>query len=390
MTAPSGRPDPARAVVTALVRAALAAEEGAAAPGVSLDGYAARALFATAQRHRVQELLRTHADALGLPAELVGLLDRWRLLARQRVLLQTLETVRAWELLDAAGVDALVFKGQALAVQTTGRADARGPGDVDLLVAPDQLVAAHRALTGAGWRLRDGVRVEPGTWSWRHVSRWGNALTYRGEGADVDLHWRLEITPDAHPPFRELLARAEPVVIGDAKVPTLGRYDALRHLAAHREGWVWLRTLADLRRLCREPGVLDGPLRPAAVRSLAAARTTVGLPQGVPASVHAQLDRTPPAFLAQVLRNHAAEVPSGFGGGVGGAIGFRHRLATSSSPADLQHTAVALVLPAHAAYPVRSRTAWTGVPQALALRLSAALRAVRRLLLPRRAAGRAA
>ncbi|HWJ11220.1 MAG TPA: nucleotidyltransferase family protein [Nocardioides sp.] len=389
MDAPAGL-----TLVTALCRSALEVEEGRPAAPPALGGIDARALFAVVQRHRVQELLASYADELGLPAELVRILESWRALARQRTLLQTLETVRAWELLDRAGVSALAFKGQPLAVQTTGRADARGPGDVDLLVDPQQLVEAHRALTAAGWSLREGARIEPGTWAWRHVSRWGNALTYRGEGADVDLHWRLEITPDAHPPFDVLRSRAEEVALGASTVTTLSRYDALRHLAAHREGWIWLRTLVDLRRLCRadpgdpddpddpadpgngRAGVLTGPLRPAALRSLAVARATVGLPDSVPASVHARLDRTSPEFLARVARHHAAPVPATFSGGVGGVLGFRHRLAASRSVRDLQHTTVALVLPAHAAYPVDARTAWTGVPRALARRAAAALRAL--------------
>lgn len=377
VTAPGGT---ALAVVTALCRAALASEEGLPVAPPALDGTDPRELFATVQRHRVEELLASYAGVLGLPDELVRLLEAWRSAARQRLLLQTLETVRAWELLHRAGVGVLVFKGQALAVQTTGRADARGPGDVDLLVGPGQLDVAHRVLTGAGWRLREGTGVEPGTWAWRHVRRWGNALTYAGQGADVDLHWRLEITPDAHPPFEVLLGRGEQVAVGGSTLLTLGRYDALRHLAAHREGWVWLRTLADLRRLCRDEQVLTGPLRPAAVRSLAVARATVGLPAGVPAAVHAQLDRTPPAALEGVARHHALAVPTTFAGGAGGLIGLRHRLASSTSVADLRHTTVALVLPAHAAYPIDARTAWTGVPRALARRAATALRSLLRVV----------
>jgi hypothetical protein len=116
------------------------------------------------------------------------------------------------------------------------------------------------------------------------------------------------------------------------------------------------------------------------VRSLAVARASVGLPASVPDAVHAQLDRTPPAFLERVARHHALAVPASFAGGVGGSIGFRHRLASSSSVTDLQHTAVALVLPAHAAYPIDARTAWTGVPRALTRRAGEALRSLRRLV----------
>lgn len=361
-------------LLRSLVRDTLAAEEGRPVAAADLGAVDVPALLAVVRRHRVGELLRSSAAALALPADLVAGLDAGRDLARPRLLLQAMETVRACALLADHGVDVLAFKGQALAVQTTGRADARGPGDVDLLVPPDRVVAAHRALLAGGWALREEGRVEPGTWAWEYVSRWGNALTYAGHGADVDLHWRLEASPGAHPDFAVLHARRAEVSLGGARVPTLSPSDALRHSAAHREGWVWLRTLVDLRRLARDPAVLDGELRPVALASLAIARATVGLPDSVPAHVHDRLDRVPAAVVDKALGYHRDAVPASFGGGAGSALTFRHRLASLSTPADLRHAAVTLVLPAHAALPVRSRTAWTGVPRALALRLRTLVR----------------
>ncbi|GAA3646635.1 hypothetical protein GCM10022237_02620 [Nocardioides ginsengisoli] len=364
-------------LVATLARTALDAEEGLPVGPVPLDGVDLGGLFEVAQRHRVQPLLRTHADVLGLPEELTGRLDAWHAMARRRTLLQSLETVRAWELLDRAGVGVLAVKGQPLAVQTAGRADARGPGDVDLLVDPDQLVEAHRLLTAAGWRPREGGQVEPGTWAWRHLTRWGNALTYAGEAADVDLHWRLDRMPDAHPPFGVLRARSERVTLGTSSVATLSRYDALRHLATHREGWIWLRTLVDLRRLARAEAALDGPLRPAAALSLALARATVGLPATVPVDVHRRLDDTPAPLLERVVRLHADGVPTAHTAAYGGRD-VRGRLGEISSMTDLRHAAVELVLPAGVVLPVRARTAWTGVPRALGLRAADLSRKLRR------------
>lgn len=357
-----------------LVRDALAAEEGQPVEPVDLGAVDVADLLAVVRRHRVAELLRARAEPLALPAELVEGLDAWRALARPRLLLQAMETVRACALLEGHGIDVLAFKGQALAVLTTGDASARGPGDVDLLVAPERVLDAHRALLAGGWALREDGRVEPDTWAWRHVSRWGNALTYAGQGADVDLHWRLDPSPGAHPALAVLHARRAEVPLGGARLPTLSTYDALRHSAAHREGWVWLRTLVDVRRLAREPGVLEGELRPVALASLAIARATVGLPEDVPGLVNDRLDRVPRAVVERALGYHRAAVPASFGGGAGSALTFRHRLASRSTSADLRHAAVSLVLPAHAALPVRARSAWTGVPWALALRLRTLVR----------------
>jgi hypothetical protein len=377
--------DPAAfAVLCRLARRALALEEGAPAGStgpVGLGGVDPHTLLETVRRHRVADLLRVHAEELGLPAEVTSTLRSWHDRVRPLLMLQALETTRSVAVLADAGVPALAVKGLALAVLSAGRVDARGAGDVDLLIAPEDLAAAHRALTAAGWSLEEGGRVEPGTWAFRHVNRWGNALTYRGNGAPVDLHWRLEVTPGAYPSARELWSRRVEVSLGTGTVPTLGAADALRHSAGHREGWYLQRTLVDLRRLARVEGALEAPgdpLRPLAVTSLALARETIGLPDTVPASVHAQLDAAPAALLARARAVHGLAALPAFGGGWGSAQSFRNRLAASRRPADLQHAVVALVLPAHAAMPVRARSGWVGLPIAVALRAAALVRGLLR------------
>ncbi|WP_436700568.1 nucleotidyltransferase family protein [Nocardioides sp. BYT-33-1] len=356
-----------------LVRTSLAAEEGHAVAPVDVGAVSVRDLLDGVRRHRVPELLHAHAQRLGLPAEVDRVLAAMVDGARQRRLVHALETVRAWQLLDAGGLDALVVKGIPLAVLTTGDAGARGAGDVDLLVRPEDVAAAHRLLRGAGWGLHEECRIEPGMWAWRHVLRWGHTLTYLGPGADVDLHWRLDPMPGAQPHPAALWERRTRVEVGGVAVPTLARADAFRHLAGHREGWTWLRTLADLRRLARDPEVFAQELPAPALASLAAARATVGLPDTVPGRVQAALDRVPDAVLARARARHRLPVPPW--GGASTARDFRDGLASTRGPRDLQQLAVGLVLPAHAALPVRSATAWGGVPRAFALR---AQRLVRR------------
>lgn len=356
-----------------LVSSALEAEEGRPVEPVPLGAVPVHDLLDGVRRHRVPELLRSRAGELGLPAAVVRVVDAMVEGARQRQLVHTLETVRAWQLLDTAGIEALVFKGIPLSLLTTGRPDARGAGDVDLLVRPEAAAEAHRLLTGAGWALHEQGRIEPGMWAWRHVLRWGNTLTYLGRGADVDLHWRLDAMPGAQPETAELLARRTTVEVGGVPLPTLAPADALRHLAGHREGWIWLRTLVDLRRLARDPAVFAQELPAPALTSLAAARATVGLPATVPTRVLAALDRVPDAVLARARAHH--ELPVAVFGGAGTAREVRNGMASVRRPRDLQQLAVTLVLPPHAALPVRSATAWGGVPRAFALR---AQRLVRR------------
>ncbi|MCX6399564.1 MAG: nucleotidyltransferase family protein [Propionibacteriales bacterium] len=369
-------------VLRTLVQRALDVEEGVPTTPVPLGSVAVADLLAAIGRHRVTDVLRTHGDVLGLPVEITRVLDSARQRNRKRLMLQTFETVRAVKLLNDSGIDVLVFKGQALAVQTTGQADARGAGDIDLLVARDAVADAHRALTSSGWALHPCGRVEPEMWAWRHVSRWGSALTYLGDGGDVDLHWRFEPIRGAHPDFAELWPRRDHVQVGGARIATLSRSDALRHLAGHREGSIWMRTLIDLRRLARDPAVFDGDLLGPATVSLAVARETVGLPEGVPDRIHDQLDRVPVSQLERARTLHGLPVTKTFGGGAGSALAFRNNLASSRSLADVGQAAVILVLPAHAALPVRSRTVWTGVPTAFWLRALKLVRGVRARIRP--------
>ncbi|KRC51380.1 MULTISPECIES: nucleotidyltransferase family protein [unclassified Nocardioides] len=349
-----------------MVRRALDAEEGVAGDPVPMGDVAARDLLAAVGRHRVPELLRGQADALGLTPEVVTVLDAMREASRQRQLLHALETVRAWQLLTDAGIDALVFKGIPLAVLTTGTPDARGAGDVDVLVRPGDTAATHRVLRAAGWQLHEAGRIEPEMWAWGYVVRWGRTLTYLGSGADVDLHWRLDTIPGAQPPTEDLMARSVEVPVGGVRIPTLCPADAFHHLAAHREGWIWLRTLVDLRRLARDPSVHDQELGTPALTSLAVARATVGLPAGVPASLHAALDTVPAAALVGAREQHLR--PTSTWNGAGPLQDFRYGLASARRPRDLGHVAVGLVLPAHAALQVTATSAWTGVPTALGRR----------------------
>ena len=140
-----------------LVRGALAAEEGRPIPPPRLGAVEVDELLAVVRRHRVAELLHAQAEPLALPPAVVAGLAAWRELARPRLLLQAMETVRACQLLSAEGIGVLAFKGQALAVQTTGRADARGPGDVDLLVPPENSRRIAERIPGSRLVLLPGA-----------------------------------------------------------------------------------------------------------------------------------------------------------------------------------------------------------------------------------------
>lgn len=362
--------------VRALARSALALESGSVGGPVALPAMSAQAvpqLLFSISRHRLVDLLDSHAAALGLPAELAGPLAELRAAGRRLLMVQVLEIGRVLGLLADAGVPAMVIKGLPLAVQTAGDAAARGPGDIDLLIPPEATEDVHRLLVSAGWSPSPDAEVRPGTWAWAHVQRTTCALPYLGAAANVDLHWRLDTTQDALPSFDELWERREQVDLGGVVVATLGRDDLLAQSCFHaaKDRWRWLRSLVDVHRIAAMPQAWRQPeLKPLELRTLAITRAALGLPSAVPAEVLAQLDavRAKPVRRALADQERPALRRSATPG-LESALNLRYLVSASHTAPDLTRSLVATVLPLEAVAGVHSRTAWTGVPTTLLRRL---------------------
>ncbi|MFL6158046.1 MAG: nucleotidyltransferase family protein [Marmoricola sp.] len=334
-------------------------------------------LLEAIRRHRVAELVHAHAEALAVPAAVAGPLAELRAANRRALTVQVLEIGRLHRLFTEAGIDCLVIKGPALAVQTAGNPAARGSGDVDLLVAPDRVEDAYRLLSSSGWLMRPGSEVEPGTWAWRHVLSSFNAFTFDGPGSTVDLHWRLDPTYDALPTFELAWSRRETVDLGGLEVPTLGACDVLAHASMHaaKDSWRWVRSLVDVHRLAGSPQTWErsfdrDPLRRLEVSTLAVTRFVVGLPDGVPAEVLARLDQVPASVLARAVAAQERPVYATYPfPGIESMRLLRYMITASPTLRDLKHSAVSTAVPAKAVVGVEASSAWTGVPLSLWFRV---------------------
>lgn len=245
------------AVVVAASRVALCRESGTDTPsGAEPDWSAASpaAVLAAAQVHRVTPLLATVIRDLRAPEEIVDgilALERTSLL---RTLHMVSEATRAASVMTQAGVPFLQYKGIPLAVQSTGSLTSRGSGDIDLLVLPHDLPRAHEALSGAGWAGAPLSEDRP-WWPW--YLRMRRERTYRGELSSVDLHWRVSWHDQPLPGTATLLARAEPVAVGGAQLPSLSLPDAfaVACYSATMDRFARIRSLVDIVRLTRLPGI---------------------------------------------------------------------------------------------------------------------------------------
>lgn len=330
-------------------------------------------LVEAVRRHRVAELLEPHAGALGLSPETAQAVGALRSAGRRVLMVQLLEIERLRTLLGDAGISFLLIKGPALAVQTAGDPAARGGGDVDLLVAPADVVAAHELLQSSGWRVRPSCDVEPGTWAWRHVMRSFNALTYDSPASAVDLHWRLDPTLDALPTFAEAWERRVPVDLGAGLVvDTLCHDHLLGHTSLHaaKDSWRYLRNLVDVHRLAADPrtwerDLVADPLRKLELRTLAVARFAIGLPDTVPDDVLHRLDQVPPSVVSRAMTFQERPIAAEYFPGKESVRLLRYMLAASPTGRDLRHSTVSTVLPVKSVVGVQARSAVTGVPQTL-------------------------
>lgn len=236
--------------------------EGSAALASELAALPAAALLADIRRQRLAAVLAPDLPWLSADPALAPLVGGLRRLHQQdtraALALQHL-TLRVLALFAQAGLPVLVLKGIPLALQTTGNAAARGRGDLDLLVAPDQLPAAVALLQAHGFSRPYGKFPLSLDSFWGRYSRWaGYELPLHRPGPAgaewIDLHWHLAPVRRPLPPFAELWRRRAQLQLQGHTLPTLGLADSLLFAAVHaaKDDWHSLRHLVDLHRLaCR-------------------------------------------------------------------------------------------------------------------------------------------
>jgi hypothetical protein len=159
----------------------------------------------------------------------------------------------AVETLDAfaaAGVDALLLKGAALARMLYRAGETRAYFDVDLLVAPANVAAGGRVLADLGYaNLRELQGIDDTAGS-LHADTWARSIPGFGN-VTIDLHWRLEgcdAPPDVA--WGVLCERSEFIEVSGSRIATLDRSGLALHLALHaaQHGPGDLKAMGDLQR----------------------------------------------------------------------------------------------------------------------------------------------
>ena len=296
----AGRRPPEHELLLLSARVALSPDDAARVRALAAGAVDWQKLIALAERHGLVAFLHRHLAASAIPIPEMAASDlraRFRSRAHRSLALAG-ELRRLLDALSGAGVEALAYKGPALAVQAYGDLSLRPFVDLDLLVRPDDAPRALAALAREGY---DPVkRLSPAQdAAFRRVDG-DYQLLHRETRALVELHCRVSSARFGVPlETAELMRRARPVPLGGGEVPAPCPDDALLVACVHggKHRWHRLEWLCAVAELLRGGSLdVDAVLRRAeelharrtVLLGLALARGLLDAP--VPPSVIAEID----------------------------------------------------------------------------------------------------
>ena len=211
-----------------------------------------------AEQHRLKPWLFERWSEAPVPAEILA---RWRdsrRLAGMVALAQRSDLLAMSRLLTDAGIRAVALKGPWLAWYAYPAPALRPMNDIDLLVAPDQAMAAYELLRGAGYQQARAFETSP-----EHALAHDRHLPQLAspDGMVVELHMRCWSGDVPRPRDAGLLARARTMGAEDPLLYPAAE-DMFAHLVVHATGAGRLDTgplaLIDLDRLLARE-TLDWP-----------------------------------------------------------------------------------------------------------------------------------
>jgi len=233
------------------------------APRPTAAGLDWRKLTKLAERHAVVALfcraIRSRDD---IPVDIFDYLQGRALEAARFDLTLSAELGRLLRLFEEQRIRVVSLKGPALRYILYGDVALRSSTDLDLLVRPEDVWHAKRALEGAGYYMQS---ILPSDAEKACLRRRDCQITLSREITDqrdllfVDLHWQL--LPGYFPRFldeNELWGCLRHVSVAGTVVPTLSPEHLLLFLCAHGTKHLWERLgwLCDIARLVQvEPSI---------------------------------------------------------------------------------------------------------------------------------------
>lgn len=189
--------------------------------------------------------LRGHFAERIPPESLAAIAEREQA-ARAFALSRTLQVVDLTRAFAKAGIDAIVLKGPALAIQAYGDCSRRTFADIDLLVPRSDLRAAKKLIIERGYTPKFDEQMNDRLVKGQH------ALEFSGPGPNVEVHWSLlsrHLRFDLGP--EELWKEARKLECAGAEINALAPHQLFVYLCAHgaKHEWMKFRWVCDVAQL---------------------------------------------------------------------------------------------------------------------------------------------
>jgi hypothetical protein len=133
-------------------------------------------------------------SGVNVPSDLAEAMRKRSLVAQFTLLNQGRLLEKTVGALNAAGIDSILLKGAGLAAGVYKSFIERPMGDIDLLVRPEQALAARDTLLGAGWEQQGNLNLTEFYAGHHHLEPFYDA---KGSGASLELH--TDILSPGHP-----------------------------------------------------------------------------------------------------------------------------------------------------------------------------------------------
>jgi hypothetical protein len=212
-------------------------------------------------RHKIKPQLYGALDAEAralLPDKVLKELKGYALQNTGQAMRLSAELARVMNDLAGQGIRVIALKGPALALWAYGDVNLRNAGDLDILVAPDEVDRVDRTLKKAGYH-----NTTPGDRYRDHLHRLLAKADYQSSSSPpvyIELHSRLMIHPSLLPiSFDELYDQSTDIQITGSKIKTLSPEDLLLFLLVHGGEHAWFRVgwLCDIDRILHHHPDLD-------------------------------------------------------------------------------------------------------------------------------------
>jgi len=264
-------------------------------------------IFTEAEENSVTPLLGRNLQALAGDRIPAAVFERLKNVCRAntiRCLFLSAELTKILDLFRARGIQAIAYKGPALAVQAYGDVTLRQFEDLDIIIRQSDLQKANEVMVGLGYRPR---------FEWIFSSDAASSLVpgeynYRDEKRRVMVELHTELTlrhfPEV-PDLEDFSERLVSVKLNEREVPTFSVEDALIVLSIHgaKDFWERFSWIADISELAQRYPDLDWDATIQRAEALDAERmlhvglllATGLLDAGVPGELRRRLEADPTA-----------------------------------------------------------------------------------------------